>query len=267
MNCRLSADRAVRWLGLLALVILAMAPASHARADAGRVLVFAAASLTDVLTTVSTGYEAESGKRVVVSFAGSSVLARQIEAGSPADIFISADETWMGYLAKRDLVQVASRRDLLGNHLVLIAPKTSAVTLSITPAFPLAAALGNGRLALADPEAVPAGRYARAALTTLGVWDSVSAHLAVAQNVRVALAYVARGETPLGIVYKTDALSEPGVRIVDTFPDATHPAITYPLALTATASADAQAFLDYLQSDAARAVFAKAGFTALAKGD
>ncbi len=267
MNRPASTPWFTRLLSLLAVVMLAMVPASLSRADDGRVLVFAAASLTDVMTTVSANYEAETGKKVVVSFAGSSVLARQIEAGSPADIFISADETWMDYLAKHDLVQAASRRDLLGNHLVLIAPKASAAVLTIAPGFPLAAALGTGRLALADPEAVPAGRYAHAALTKLGVWGNVSAHLAIAQNVRVALAYVARGETPLGIVYTTDALSEPGVRIVDIFPDATHAPITYPVALTATASADAQAFLDYLKSDAAKAVFTKAGFTALAKAN
>ncbi len=247
-------------IGALAFLLVAAAPA---RADDGGTLVFAAASLTDVLTNVGADYEAATGKRVTFSFAGSSVLARQIEAASPADMFISADEAWMDHLAARDLIDAATRTDLLGNRLVLIAPATSDVKLTISEGFPLAAALKGRRLAIADPDAVPAGKYARTALTFLGVWRNVSDHLAQAENVRVALAYVARGETPLGITYETDAMSQPRVRIVDVFPAGSHPPVTYPVALLKNASPDAAAFFAYLKSDAAKAIFVKAGFTPL----
>ncbi len=244
----------------LALLLVAAVPACAG--DRGT-LVFAAASLTDVLTRVGADYEAATGKRVTFSFAGSSVLARQIEAASPADMFISADEAWMDHLAARDLIEADTRLDLLGNRLVLIAPATSDLQLTIAENFPLATALDKGRLAIADPEAVPAGKYARVALTSLGVWQSVAGHLAQAENVRIALAYVARGETPLGIVYETDAKSQPRVRIVDVFPAGSHPPVTYPVALLKNAGPDAAAFLAYLHSDAAKAIFAEAGFTPL----
>lgn len=256
-------------VGLAALALSALfwsAPLASARADDGGTLVFAAASLTDVLTKIGAEYEASSGHKITFSFAASSVLARQIEATSPADMFISADEAWMDYLADRGLIDQATRSDLLGNRLVLIAPVKSTRSLTIAQGFPLLDALKGGRLAIADPEAVPAGKYARTALTSLGVWSSVVDHLAQAENVRVALAYVVRGETPFGIVYETDALSQPDVRIVDVFPAATHLPITYPAALLKTANPDAAAFLTYLKSDAAKAVFTKAGFTTLSKG-
>ncbi len=245
-------------MACLALVQASLLPAQAAE---GRTLVFAAASLTDALSTIAKNYEAGTGRKVVVSFAGSSVLARQIEAGSPADMFISADEAWMDELAKRDLVKPDSRSDLLSNRLVLIAPVSSIATLKVAQGFPLLQALDGGRLALADPEAVPAGRYARAALTSLGVWPSVKDHLAQAQNVRVALAYVARGEAPFGVVYETDAISEKRVRVVDAFPAASHPPIVYPVALTNRAGEGARNFLAYLESEKARAVFARLGFS------
>ena len=246
----------------LAVLLLAVVPA---RAGEGGTLVFAAASLTDVLTKIGADYEAATGKHVTFSFAGSSVLARQIEAGSPADMFISADEAWMDHLATRDLIAADTRTDLLGNRLVLIAPAGSDATLTIAEGFPLVAALNGGRLAIADPDAVPAGKYARMALTSLNVWSDLTGHLAQAENVRIALAYVARGETPFGIVYETDAKSQPKVRIVDVFPEATHPPITYPAALLKTAGPEASVFLAYLKSDAATAAFAAAGFTPLAQ--
>ena len=169
----------------------------------------------------------------------------------------------MDHLAARDLIEADTRLDLLGNRLVLIAPATSDLQLTIAENFPLATALDKGRLAIADPEAVPAGKYARNALTSLGVWQSVAGHLAQAENVRIALAYVARGETPLGIVYETDAKSQPRVRIVDVFPAGSHPPVTYPVALLKNAGPEAAAFLTYLHSDAAKAIFAEAGFTPL----
>jgi molybdate transport system substrate-binding protein len=228
------------------------------------VTVFAAASLTIALQDVAKDYEASGGGKVKFSFAASSLLARQIEAGADADLFLSADVEWMDYLAERKLIRTATRRDVLSNRLVLIAPAGSTVALAIAPGFALAATLGDSRLALADPDTVPAGKYAKAALTALGVWPSVADKLARAENVRAALAYVARGEAALGIVYATDAKAEPKVKTVDTFPADTHPAIVYPVALTASADGpEAKAFLAYIVSDKAAAVFQRYGFSVL----
>jgi len=225
------------------------------------ILVFAAASLTDVLEKLGQDFGKSTGIGVKFVFAASSVLARQIEAGAPADIFFSADRDWMDYLQSRKLIQAESRRDLLGNRLVLVAPAASTLSLKIAPQFGLAAALGKGRLATGDPDSVPAGRYARAALTTLRVWDSVADHIVRAENVRAALAFVERGEVPLGIVYRTDALIDKGVRIVDTFPTESHPPIAYPIALTVDAKSVAAQFADYLNKPAVGAVFVRYGFT------
>jgi molybdate transport system substrate-binding protein len=227
------------------------------------IVVFAAASLAEVLQELGADFGKSTGIGVKFSFAASSALARQIESGSPADLFFSADLDWMDYLQARKLIQAESRRDVLGNQLVLIAPAASTLALKIAPHFALAAALGNGRLATGDPDSVPAGRYGRAALTTLGVWDQVADRLVRAENVRAALAFVERAEVPLGIVYKTDALIDKGVRIVDTFPADSHPPITYPLALTVGAKVVAAQFAAYLSKPAASAVFVKYGFTAL----
>jgi molybdate transport system substrate-binding protein len=188
------------------------------------------------------------------------VLARQIEAGTRADVFVSADEEWMDYLATRKLIDPKTRHDILMNRLVLIAPATSTMELKIAPHFALASALGKERLALGDPGSVPAGRYARAALTNLGVWPDVSKRIAPAEDVRAALAFVARGETPLGIVYETDARVEKRVRIVDTFPEDSHAPITYPVALVATAKPGAGRFVGYMKSPAGRALFTQYGF-------
>ncbi|MGE0723661.1 MAG: molybdate ABC transporter substrate-binding protein, partial [Alphaproteobacteria bacterium] len=193
----------------------------------------------------------------------SSALARQIEQGAPASIFISADLDWMDHVAQRGLIRPGTRTRLLGNRIVLIAPAGSAVAARIAPGFDLAGLLSGGRLAMADTRAVPAGKYGKAALETLGVWSAVERRVAQAENVRSALLFVARGEAPLGIVYRTDAAAEARVRIVDTFPENTHPPIVYPAALTRTAVADAAAFFAHLRSEAARPHFEKQGFAIL----
>jgi molybdate transport system substrate-binding protein len=230
------------------------------------VLVFAAASLKTALDKIAGKWRAETGKPATISYAASSTLAKQIENAAPADLFVSADEEWMDYLQQRNLIDPASRIDLLGNRLVLVAPKDSKIETMIAPGFPLAALLGGGKLAMADPNAVPAGKYGKAALTKLGVWPAVAGQVAAAENVRAALLLVARGEAPLGIVYQTDATAEPGVRIVAAFPSDTHPPIVYPLALVAGGNnPDAPALAGYLRSAAARALFEAQGFTVLDK--
>lgn len=248
--------------------LIALAPiaaltssASPAAQPPPRLTVYAAASMTNALQEIAQRYRRETGIGIRLSLGASSTLARQIEAGAEADVFVSADQEWMDYLAARQLIDTASRRDIAGNRLVLIAPGDSRVMLAIAPGFALAAALGTGRLAVADPAAVPAGRYAQAALTSLGVWDSVANRLANADNVRAALAFVARAEAPLGIVYATDAQIEKRVRVVGTFPAHTHPPITYPAALPLGARDGAREFLDWLGSTAARSTFAQHGFT------
>jgi molybdate transport system substrate-binding protein len=230
-------------------------------ADDRPVLVFAAASLKTALDQIAAEWRTTTGKAVTISYAASSTLAKQIENGAPADLFISADEDWMDYLQQRGLIDPKTRVDLLGNSLVLIAPAASPLQATISPGFPLAAMLGNGRLAMADPAAVPAGRYGKAALTALGVWQAVAGRIAAAENVRAALLLVARGETPLGIVYRTDAAAEPAVRIVGTFPPDSHPPIVYPLALTSIASPETPGLAAYLRRPAARKLFEAQGFT------
>ena len=229
----------------------------------GSIVVFAASSLTDALQELGADFRRSSGVAVKLSFAASSTLARQMESGAPADVFLSADVEWMDYLQQRALILPDSRRDLLGNSLVLIAPAASTVTLTIESGFALADALAGGRLATGDPDSVPVGRYALASLKSLGVWNSVKDHLVRAENVRAAMAFVDRGEAPLGIVYKTDALIDKGVRIVDVFPAETHPAIIYPMALGPKAGPDAAKFADYLLTPTADAVFIKYGFVPL----
>ncbi|HLY05058.1 MAG TPA: molybdate ABC transporter substrate-binding protein [Rhizomicrobium sp.] len=252
---------ALRAFVLAALALTAaLAPSVAFAAD---ITVFAAASLTDALNEINTAWTKETSHSAAMSFAASSALARQVEAGAPADAFISADTDWMDYLDHRNLIQRQTRKDLLGNHLVLIEPASSPAQISIAPRFDLAGALAGGRLAVADPDSVPAGKYAKAALTALGVWDSVATRLASAENVRMALKYVARGDAPLGIVYTTDAISEPQVRIAGTFPDATHPPIVYPVALTTNAKPLARDFLSYLTGAHAGAIFRKDGFVVL----
>lgn len=248
---------------LLILASALIAPLSFA-ADAQRepLVVFAATSLTDVLEQVGPLYTKQSNVPVTFSFAATSALARQIESGARVDVFFSADEDWMNYLQQRRLIDPATRSDVLGNRLALIAPKDNKVSLKLERGAKLLAALGaDGRLSTGDPDSVPIGKYAKAALTNLDLWSAVEPRLARAENVRVALMYVARGEAPLGIVYATDAAVEPQVRIVDVFPESSHAPISYPVAATSRASANAASFLKFLRSDTARAIFTRAGFT------
>jgi len=253
-------------LGLCLLcMIVASAALPAAEPQQPQILVFAAASLTDAMQEIGAAYEKSAHVTVKSSFDSSSVLARQIEAGASADVFFSADTAWMDYLESRNLIQPASRANVLGNRLVLIAPAQSQIELKIAPHFPLAAALGDGRLATGDPDSVPAGRYARSALTALGVWGEIAPRLARAENVRVALLYVDRGEAPLGIVYASDALADKRVRVVDTFPASTHEPIVYPIALTKSAKSQAAGFVSYLSGPQGRDIFVRHGFTVLAR--
>lgn len=240
------------------MLFVAASPISRA---ADTFVIFAAASLHGALDEVVKGHAARTGDTVRVSYGPSSALARQIVAGAPADIFVSADIDWMDYLDQRGLIKSASRQILLRNRLALIAPAASTASLKIGPGFPLEAALGSGRLAMADPDSVPAGKYGRAALQALGVWKDVQSRLVPAEDVRAALVFVARREVPFGIVYSTDATVERRVRVVDLFPENTHPPIIYPAAsVTTSKSSAAVSFLKSLSAPAARAVFDKYGF-------
>jgi molybdate transport system substrate-binding protein len=246
---------------LLVALWLALTPSAAGAAD---VLVFAAASLKEALDEVATAWREQSGRTAVVSYAATPALARQIEQGAPAQLFISADREWMDYVAARKLIRPETRSDLLGNRLVLIAPKASTAATTIAPGFRLAELLAGGRLALADVNAVPAGKYAKAAFEHLGVWAAIERSVAQTENVRAALLLVSRGEAPLGVVYRTDAAADPNVRIVGLFPEDTHPPIIYPVALTIGAgSADAEPFLAYLRSSRARRMFEARGFAVL----
>lgn len=249
---------------LFTLLLTLVAGIAHAaEGPQSIVTVYAAASLTDSLQKVSDEFTRSSGIPVKLSFAASSALARQIEVGARADVFFSADQDWMDYLQQRKLIDPASRVDLLGNRLALIAPGDSKVSVRLEKNASLTQALGrSGRLAVGDPDSVPAGKYATAALTSLGIWPDVESKLARAENVRVALMYVARGETPLGVVYASDAAVEPRVKIVALFPERSHPPITYPVAATTSAGPSTAKYLAYLRSDAAKQIFAEAGFTA-----
>jgi molybdate transport system substrate-binding protein len=251
---------------LLALAFTGIASAADGGdAKAGKsIIVFAAASLTEALGEIDEAYTARTGIEVKTSFAASSALARQIESGARAEVFFSADEEWMDYLARRNLLQAETRHDVLGNRLVLVAPADSNTgKIDIKPGFSVAAALGdNGRLATGDPDSVPVGKYAQAALTKLGTWDAIAPRLVRAENVRAALAYVARGEARLGIVYSTDAQAEKRVKVVGIFPADSHPAIRYPIAATTAATADGTKYVEFVRSKASQEIFAKYGFEA-----
>lgn len=261
-----------RWAFLLAFALLAT-PLAHAE-DQSRVtgtqtetkpiVVFAAASLKTALDRIATTWRTKTGTPVTLSYAASSAIAKQIEAGAPADVFVSADLRWMDWLEERKLIAPETRKTLLGNALVLIAPKDSEADLKIEPGFPLAEKLGENRIAMGEPKSVPAGTYGKAALEHLGVWADVAPKVAGAENVRVALAYVARGETPLGIVYATDANSEHKVKIVATFPADSHPPIVYPIARTASSqNTESDAFIKFLGSAEAKTEFEAQGFTVI----
>lgn len=247
---------------LATLALMCSVLASSQRVMAAHVTVFAAASLKESMDEQARHFEAATGNKVVVSYGASNALAKQIEAGAPADVFVSADLDWMDYLDQRKLLAPNTRADLLHNTLVLIAPTSSVSTLKLGSNFGLAPALGSERLAMANPDSVPAGKYGKSALENLGVWKSVENQIARAETVRAALALVSRGEAPFGIVYKTDALADKGVKVVDTFPSNSHAPIVYPIAVVANAkSTAATAFVEYLRSAAARQTWEKYGFS------
>ena len=252
----------LRSFSALLLIAVSLAPtAARAQDDAG-LTVFAAASLKEALDEAAAAYRRQTGVPVRVSYAASSALARQIEQGAPADVFFSADLEWMDYLQKRNRLDVATRRSLLGNRLVLIAPRASKAQVDLKRPATLLAALGDGRLAVGQTRTVPAGKYAKASLESLSLWNGVRPRLAESESVRAALMLVARGETPLGIVYASDAKAEPGVRVVATFPEDSHPPIVYPVAaLRGARAAQAARFVQWLASPAADALFTKRGFT------
>lgn len=252
--------------GALKALVFALALAcSTIPAQAKDVVVFAAASLKNALDDAAAAWKRETSRTAVISYAASNALAKQVEAGAPADIFFSADLDWMDYAASKNLIRPETRANLLGNSLVLIARKDASVQVSLQPGFDLASALGKGRLAMGQVEAVPAGKYGKAALEKLGAWNGVRDKIAQTENVRAALFLVSRGEAPFGIVYKTDAVSDPNVKIVAAFPEGAHPPIVYPVALTKDSSnPDAASFLNYLRSSQAKPFFEKHGFNVMA---
>jgi molybdate transport system substrate-binding protein len=247
---------------LLAFALTGIANAADGDARSGKsIIIFAAASLTDALGEIDKAYTARTGVEVKASFAASSALARQIESGARAEVFFSADEEWMDYLAQRNLLQPRTRHDVIGNRLVMVAPVDSTAKVDIKPNFSIANILGdNGRVATGDPDSVPVGKYAQAALTRLGIWDTIAPRLVRAENVRAALAYVARGEAKLGIVYSTDAQAEKRVRVVGIFPADSHTPIRYPIAATTSATAEGAKYVDFVRSQASQEIFGKYGF-------
>jgi molybdate transport system substrate-binding protein len=254
-----------RTAAALLFALLAALPA-QVQAQDKTITIFAAASMKNAIDDINAAFTKTTGIKAVASLAASSALAKQIEAGAPADVFASADLDWMDYLDNKKLIKAATRVNLLGNRLVLIAPKDSKLgPVAIGPGFDIAKIAGNGRIAVADVRAVPAGKYARAALAKLGGWAAAEPKLAMAENVRAALTLVGRGEAPLGIVYETDAKIETNVKIVGHFPEDSHPPITYPVAIIGAAKPEAARYLDFLRSNAAKTIFEKYGFTFLIK--
>lgn len=250
-------------LRLAAILTLLTPPLAHAADGERGPLVLAAASMQEAMTAAAESWAARGHAKPILSFAGSSTLARQIKAGAPADLFLSADEEWMTDVERAGFVVRGTRANLAGNRLVLIAPARRPIRLRIAKGMPMARILGRGRLAMANPDSVPAGKYGKAALVTLGVWPSVAGKLARGDNVRAALALVERDETPLGIVYATDARASVGVRIVGVFPAGSHAPILYPVArLKSSHHRDAESFRRFLLSGTGGAIFARYGFTA-----
>jgi molybdate transport system substrate-binding protein len=249
-----------------AFALLCAAAGTPALARDKGLIVFAAASMKNALDEVDAAYTAKTGVKIVASYAASSTLAKQIEQGAPADIFLSADADWMDYAIGRKNIDEATRVNLLGNRIVLIAPSDSKVgKVAIAPGIDLAALAQSGRIVTGDVNAVPVGKYAKAALEKLGAWQGAAPKFAMADSVRAALTLVARGEAGLGIVYATDASVEPGVKMVGTFPADSHPAIIYPVAATATARPEAAGYVSFLRSSAAKTIFEKYGFIFLTR--
>lgn len=244
-----------------AFVMLAGTSLAPASAEDKTITVFAAASMKNALDEVDAAYTAKTGIKITASYAASSVLAKQIEQGAPADVFVSADTDWMDYALAKKTINESTRVNLLGNSIVLIAPKDSEINnITIAQGFDLAKLAGDGRIATGDVKSVPAGKYAKAALEKLGAWQGAEPKFAMAESVRAALTLVARGEANLGIVYSTDAKVEPGVKVVGTFPADSHPAIIYPVAATMTAKPETNAYLAFLRTSAAKTIFEKYGF-------
>jgi molybdate transport system substrate-binding protein len=251
------------WAGVLVAAVIAFAVLASVRTSptAKGPIVLAASSVQEAMEDAAQAWAAKGHPEPVLSFAATSALARQVEAGAAADLFVSADAEWMDKLDKAGLLQPGSRADFLSNTLVVVAARDNPVALDLRPGVDLAGALGTGRLALADPESVPAGKYAKAALTALGAWPQVEQRVAAAENVRAALALVERGQAPLGVVYATDARASDKVRIVGEFPASSHPPIVYPLAVLARSSSpDAAGFRAFLLSAEGKAIFARHGF-------
>lgn len=252
-------------IGLMAAGLLAAVTAAPAAAQDRTITVFAAASLKNALDDINAAYQARTSIKVAASYAASSALARQIEQGAPADVFASADLEWMDYAVQKRTIDAASRINLLGNRIVLVAAKDSALSnVTIAQGFDLAKLAGDGRIATGDVLSVPAGKYAKSALEKLGSWKAAESKFAMADNVRAALTLVSRKEATLGIVYETDAKVDPGVKIIGTFPADSHPTIIYPFAATSSARGDAVGYLDFLRSQDAKTVFERYGFTVLA---
>ena len=248
----------------LSFVILCGSIYSPAQAEDKTLVVFAAASMKNALDDIDTAFTAKTGVKVSASYAASSTLAKQIEQGAPADIFLSADTDWMDYATAKKTINESTRVDLLGNSIVLIAPKDSKIdNVTVGPGFDLSKLAGDGKIATGDVKAVPVGKYAKAALEKLGAWQAAEPKFAMAESVRAALTLVARGEAVLGIVYSTDAKVEPGVKVVATFPEGSHDPIIYPVAATSTAKTEATDYLAFLKTSAAKAIFEKYGFTFL----
>jgi len=248
------------------LIVLTLGAANTALSQDKTITVFAAASMKNALDDIDAVFTNKSGVKVVASYDASSALMKQIEAGAPADVFVSADLRWMDYGSEKKLIKDDTRVNLLGNVLVLIATKDSKIDhVDIAPGFDLAKLAGDGRIATGDVTSVPVGLYAKAALEKLGVWAAVEPKMAMTANVRAALVLVARGEAPLGIVYSTDAKVEPGVKVVGVFPDNSHDPIIYPVGATTNARPEATQYLAFLRSAAAKAIFERFGFSVLAK--
>jgi molybdate transport system substrate-binding protein len=256
-----------RFAGLFAAFsILLGSTFTPAHAQDKTLTVFAAASMKNALDELDAAYTAKTGVKITASYAASSALAKQIEQGAPADVFVSADTDWMDYAIGKKNINVATRTDLLGNSIVLIAAKDAKLdNVTIGQGFDLAKLAGDGKIATGDVKSVPVGKYAKAALEKLGSWTAAESKFAMAESVRAALTLVSRGEAPLGIVYATDAKIDPGVKIIGTFPSDSHPAIIYPIAATTTAKSEAADYLTFLRSSAAKTVLEKYGFTFLVK--
>ena len=247
-----------------AFIILCGSSHTLALAQDKTLTVFAAASMKNALDDIDAAYTARTGVKIVASYAATSALAKQIEQGAPADVFVSADIDWMNYATSKKTIDEPTRVNLLGNSIVLIAPKDSKIDkVTIGQGFDLAKLAGDGKIATADVKSVPVGKYAKAALEKLGAWSTAESKFAMTENVRAALALVARGEAALGIVYATDAKVEPGIKIVGTFPADSHPPIIYPVAATTTAKPETADYLAFLRSSAAKTILEKYGFTFL----